>query len=67
LLAARAASSHAFDFLAAHDIFVVPDGRRKPGLTLDGTHLTAEGYQRLAAPIAQHLRTVPEISTVPKN
>lgn len=38
-------------WLDVHDRFLDDGGRWLPGLTLDGTHLTSRGYDRLAIPV----------------
>ncbi|MCB1230570.1 MAG: hypothetical protein KDN19_09905 [Verrucomicrobiae bacterium] len=38
-------------WLDFYDRFVDDDGHWLPGLTVDGTHLTSRGYDRLAAPV----------------
>ena len=42
-------------YLDVHGRFLSQDGKWKPGLSTDGTHLTARGYDVLAAPIVAHL------------
>lgn len=42
-------------FLPVYDLFVTSDDQWTRGLTTDGTHFSAEGYQRLAELIAVHL------------
>lgn len=53
----KAASAPDADFrwLDLHDHFIQPDGRWLPGLTLDGTHLTARGYDVLAKPLVEQI------------
>ncbi len=42
-------------WLDVHDRFLDEAGRWLPGLTIDGTHLTSRGYDRLAAPVREWL------------
>jgi lysophospholipase L1-like esterase len=44
------------EWLDCHDGFVERDGKWKLGLTVDGTHLSATGYQVLAEVLAPSLR-----------
>ena len=44
-----------YQFLDIQDRFLDASGQWKPGLTLDGTHLTAKGYDLLAQPIVKRL------------
>ncbi len=48
LLAATCDGLAWVEFVDAHNSFVDSEGRWKPGLTLDGTHLTAKGYDVLS-------------------
>lgn len=60
---ARLASLENVTWLDVHGEYLEPDGRWKPGLTFDGTHLTAAGYQILArrlAPIIERELAPPE-------
>jgi lysophospholipase L1-like esterase len=44
-----------YEFLDIHDAFLDAEGRWKPGLTIDGTHLSAAGYEILAAALKPEL------------
>jgi len=48
LLSHACAGLSAVEFIDVHDDFLDHDGRWRPGLTLDGTHLSARGYDVLS-------------------
>ena len=55
LAKAAAEPESGIEFLDVHDEFLGPDGMWVRRLTLDGTHLSLDGYGRLTARMAAHL------------
>ena len=54
-------------WLGLHDDFLEVDGRWKAGLTIDGTHLSARGYDLLASKLAPVLREMQKGEETPWN
>ncbi len=50
------ADANGYQFLDVHDAFLDGSGRWKPGLTVDGTHLTSRGYDILGGAIGKAVR-----------
>ena len=58
LSTASTAPDAGFSWLDVHDRFIDQEGRWLPGLTLDGTHLTARGYDVLAKPLVEKITPI---------
>lgn len=51
-------------FLPVYEVFVDAEDRWKPGLTLDGTHFSAAGYEELAKVLKEYLPSVEKVEGV---
>ncbi len=68
-LLAKLATRERVSFVDAHDQFLLQNGEWKPGLTIDGTHLSTRGYAVLSyalqGPVRQALKSAGQGSASP--